>query len=400
VRIAQQATTFTLLRDDQPYYIRGINGQAHMDLAAGYGANSTHTYGSDNAAGVLDDAKSHGMTVMLGIELSQKPESYADEGFKNTKRKEVTDLLANHKDHPALLMWALGNEVNLGADTQQAWQFVGELAEMLHQGDPNHPTVTLLAGSGANYINHVVDWAPAIDVLGINTYAAVTNVANDVAGSRFKGPYVVTEWGPTGHWESPTTSWDRPIEQTSGEKTQSYRERYEYIAAHKDRGLGSYVFLWGQKQERTPTWYGMFLEERAELGLAGESCPTVDVMAFEWSGSWPANRAPEVSAIELDGKSADASVTLSSAQSTTAEVTATDPDGDALHFVWEVLQEPPVSGSNQGEPRPARIGAPQTGTSPTITVSAPTKSGEYRLFVYALDGKGHGGTANLPFRVR
>src|SRR5262249_51828221 len=89
VRSAEAGGTFTLLRDDQPYYIRGINGQAHMDLAARDGANSTHTYGSDNAGTVLDDAQSRGMTVMLGIDLTQEPGSYADEGYKNDRRAVV-----------------------------------------------------------------------------------------------------------------------------------------------------------------------------------------------------------------------------------------------------------------------------------------------------------------------
>jgi hypothetical protein len=48
---------------------------------------------------------------------------------------------------------------------------------------------------------------------------------------------------------------------------------------------------------------------------------------------------------------------------------------------------------------PPRVGTPQKGTTPTLTVTAPATAGEYRLFVYVLDGKGHAGTANLPFRV-
>jgi hypothetical protein len=32
-------------------------------------------------------------------------------------------------------------------------------------------------------------------------------------------------------------------------------------------------------------------------------------------------------------------------------------------------------------------------------VQAPAKSGAYRLFVYALDGKGHAAHANIPFFV-
>jgi hypothetical protein len=39
------------------------------------------------------------------------------------------------------------------------------------------------------------------------------------------------------------------------------------------------------------------------------------------------------------------------------------------------------------------------GTTPTLNYTAPTTSGQYRLFVYVLDGKGHAGTANIPFKV-
>ena len=47
----------------------------------------------------------------------------------------------------------------------------------------------------------------------------------------------------------------QPIEQTSEEKRQVYEERYtQYISANP-RCLGSFVFLWGQKEERPPTWF-------------------------------------------------------------------------------------------------------------------------------------------------
>jgi len=44
------------------------------------------------------------------------------------------------------------------------------------------------------------------------------------------------------------------------------------------------VFSLGQKQERTPTWYGMFLS-------SGEATETVDVMEYIWTGRWPEIRA-------------------------------------------------------------------------------------------------------------
>jgi hypothetical protein len=400
VKIVQNGTAFTLTRDGEPFYIKGIVGQARLDLAKQFGANSTRTYTSGNASSVLESAKTQCMTALIGFELSKIPTDYAAAQYTAGKRNEVMTVVSALKDHPALLVWALGNEVNGGADVQAAWQFIGELAQLIHSLDPNHPVITVLAGSGTPTINNVALWATGIDALGINSYGPLMNADADVTRSNFKGPFIVTEWGPTGHWESPNTSWTRPIEQTSGEKATIYQQRYDYIFAHRDHALGSYVFLWGQKQERTPTWYGMFLENSTDLGLAAESCPTVDVMDLKWSGAFPANRAPAVAALTLDGKRPIDSVTLTAGQTVQAQVTAIDAEMDTLSFVWEILQEPTQLGTGGArEPRPPRVGTPQKGTTPTLTVTAPATVGEYRLFVYVLDGNGHAGTANFPFRV-
>jgi hypothetical protein len=400
VTIVQTGTTFTLLRDGVPYYIKGFNGQTRLELAQQYGGNSTRTYTSANAGRTLDTVRSRGITLLLGIDLSKAPADYANETYKTNKRTEVSNLLTSYKDHPALLMWALGNEINGGADVQAAWAFVNELAGMIRQQDPHHPVMTVLAGSGLAVINNVALWAPQINVLGINSYAGVTNVDAEVKSSRFTGPYVVTEFGPTGHWEIANTAWMRPVEQTSAEKAQVYQGRYDYIFSHRDRALGSYVFLWGQKQERTPTWYSMFLERLTDLGLNQETCPTVDAMIFKWSGSWPVNRAPHVTALTLNALPATANVTLTAGQTMAASVTATEPESDPMTFIWELLPEPTVVGTGgSAEPRPARIGQTTT-TSPTTTMTAPATAGQYRLFVYVLDGQGHAGTANLPFRVQ
>ena len=72
--------------------------------------------------------------------------------------------------------------------------------------------------------------------------------------------YMVTEWG-YGYWESPMTNWGVAIEATSKEKLNSVlwltRQLNECSLC-----LGSYAFLWGYKQEQTPTWYGLFTKWR------------------------------------------------------------------------------------------------------------------------------------------
>ncbi|MAJ80289.1 MAG: hypothetical protein CMK30_03010 [Porticoccaceae bacterium] len=57
------------------------------------------------------------------------------------------------------------------------------------------------------------------------------------------------------------TLWGRPIEQNSSEKAAANKYRYDnFVITNKNQCVGAFVFLWGQKQERTPTWYGLFLE--------------------------------------------------------------------------------------------------------------------------------------------
>jgi hypothetical protein len=207
---------------------------------------------------------------------------------------------------------------------------------------------------------------------------------------------MVTEWGATGHWEVAKTSWGAPIEQTSTEKAASYLRSYRAaIAADPAHALGSFVFLWGQKQERTPTWYGMFLADGSETEV-------IDVMHYLWNGEWPANRSPRVESLVLDGRSAQHDVTLDAGGTYEALVAASDPDGDALEYRWEVLRESEATqeGGDQEEVPEHLPGLVEAAGPARVPLTAPGEPGAYRLFVYVYDGAGHAGHANVPFLVK
>ena len=179
---------------------------------------------------------------------------------------------------------------------------------------------------------------------------------------------MMTEWGTIGYWEMETTSWGTPTELTSSEKADVFlRAHNDVLATFEGQLIGSYVFFWGQKQERTPTWFGL-LTERGELTEAA------DAMHRIWTGEWPANRMPRVEAIHLDGKSYKESVVLTAGGTYDAVFDVVDPEGDPLTYRWEVKPESKSqkAGGDREERLPNLEGILSDSTAARTTITAPS----------------------------
>jgi hypothetical protein len=345
----------------------------------------------------LDRALRNGLTVTMGIEMGSERHGfdYDDDGAVARQFERVKGEVLRYKDHPALLMWAIGNELNLFAKNHRVWNAVNDIARMIHEVDPHHPATTTLAGINGDLVREIQQRAPNLDLLCIQMYADIANLPRYLREIDWSGPYVVSEWGATGHWEVGKTPWDAPIENNSSVKADFYLRRYrEVIAVDTKRCLGSYVFLWGQKQERTPTWYGVFLE-------SGEETEAVDVMHFIWNGQWPANRSPRLASFHVKGRKAEDGINLRPGEACSAGVEVADPEGDPVTYRWDVKPESTDLGSGGDfETTPPTLpGLVSPAAAAEVTLTAPDKPGPYRLFVYAFDGQGHAAHANIPFLV-
>lgn len=399
VAIEKVGSSFQLRRNGEPYFVKGAGGSAYPGRIAAYGGNSIRTWGTDDARKVLDSAQKYGLTVLMGLSVATERQGF-DYNDTAAVRKQLQKLRAEvlkYKNDPALLAWGIGNELNLQYKNPKVWGAVNDISKMIHDIDPNHPTCTVLAGVNKELVDYIKQRCPDIDFLAINTYADLPRLPKTLATAGWEGAYMVTEWGPTGHWESLSTKWKSPIEETSSEKAAVYKSRYEAsIETHKDKCLGSYVFLWGQKQERTPTWYGLFTEK-------GEETEVVDVMQFLWSGAWPSNKAPHIYSLQIDGKKALDNVYLNPGNSYPVLAVGSDPDCDHLSYRWELLPEPTKVGEGGDfEARPKAVGnaVSDAAGDGKATLKAPVKEGAYRLFVYISDGNNNVATANLPFYVK
>lgn len=394
VEVVQRDGGWVLLRDGKPYTIRGAGGRHHLELLAEAGGNSIRTWDAKNIDDLLDQAHALGLSVTVGIWLEHERHGYDydDPQVRETQLEKVRTSVLKYRDHPALLMWALGNEVELMGDEAKAFRAVEEAAAIAKELDPRHPRMAVVAEIGSDKAKRLREACRSIDVLGVNAYGGAASVPKRLTAQGWTGPYVITEFGPVGPWETGHTPWGAAFEPSSAEKASMYRRTQEQAvkAEMPGRCLGSYAFLWGHKQETTATWFGMFLD-------SGERTPTVDVMQEMWTGRPPENRAPLVGAMQIDLTA----LTARPGQEFHASVPVENEPEDQVRVVWVVRGESTdrKSGGDAEEGTPDIPGLIMDATETTATVRAPSEPGAYRLYVYIYDDRGGAGTANLPFLV-
>jgi len=223
-----------------------------------------------------------------------------------------------------------------------------------------------------------------------NSYGGALSLTERLRDAGAAKPYVLTEFGPPGTWETASTDWEAPYEMTSTDKAAFYRRSYtEAVIKAPGLALGSYVFNWGYKMEATATWYGMFLPDGARLAA-------VDVMQELWSGKPPTDLAPVVEPLRIDGDAR-----FDSGDKLRVPAVIADPEGQSLRVKWALRRESGdyICGGDFRPRLPDIEDAILKGDREGVVLRLPADPGPYRLFVYAYDEAGNAATANAPLFV-
>lgn len=398
VTIKKEGERYQLYVDGMPYYIKGAGGYKYYDKLKEYGGNSVRLWSTKGAREFMDKAHDLGLTVTLGLDLGheRKGFDYNDKKAVKEQFERIKKEVLEYKDHPALIMWGVGNEVDQFANNYNVWNAVNDIIKFIHEVDPNHPVTTMLAGVPVKHIKEIIKRCPSLDLLSINAFKWIAPVRKDITAAGWTGPYLIGEWGASGYWESDKLPWGTFIEETSTQKAEACAERYKVgIAENTDRCLGSYVFYWGWKQARTHTLLSLFSEEGQETGV-------LDVLYKEWTGAERPNRAPAVVPVGIDDKATHKGVYLKPGTMHMAYSDAKDPDGDKLYYYWEIYhetKEKKEGGDTEAKPQalPELI---IDGKGKSLSFKTPPKEGPYRIFVTVYDGYNHIATANAPFFVK
>ena len=414
VKVVKQGNQYSLTVNGQPYDVRGVGlgykNDENVIALKEAGGNTFRTWGVNHIEQELAIAEKLGLMIAVGIATGKELVGfdYNDKEAVDKQFKRVTAIIEKYKNHPNILLWIINNEPNLLYDEEgqlkevnpKVYSAMGDIIDYVHKHDPNHPVTFSLAGHNPKDIAQVLKYAPNIDILSVQSYASLVTLPSSIVQSNVDKPYMVTEFGPMGHWELPSTEWGREIEEPSASKATGMAKRMQDVILDDKTGkiIGSFVFFWGQKQERTPTWYGMFNE-------SGEQTARIDELTRIWTGKYPANRAPQSKSITINDTQAVDNIRLKPGQPATVKVQVSDPEGDQLTHEWVLMQE--VKTRSQGghfEAEPAALvlqilKSEVQADYIEMTFNAPDEVGEYRLFNYAHDGKNKVGNTNIPFLV-
>ena len=115
VELRQEAGRWQLLLNRQPFFIKGAGGEGSLSKLKEAGGNSIRTWGADRLQSVLDEAQRQGLTVCAGIWLHHERDTegfdYSQPAMVKAQLEQVRQCVLRFKDHPALLLWGLGNEM-------------------------------------------------------------------------------------------------------------------------------------------------------------------------------------------------------------------------------------------------------------------------------------------------
>ncbi len=129
------------------------------------GVNTIRVYAPIDDKAVLDEIHAAGLKVIMGFGYDQK-------GYFDILSGSFIDYVNKYKDHPAILMWELGNEYNYHPEWFKGglttwYKAMNNAAEMIHKNDTSHP-VTTAHGELPNAL--ALSSCPNVDVWGMNTY--------------------------------------------------------------------------------------------------------------------------------------------------------------------------------------------------------------------------------------
>jgi beta-galactosidase/beta-glucuronidase len=219
----------------------------------------------------LDYAEKYGIGVVMPFYLPPEGD-YTDEGFTESLKEEAARKVERYKDHPALRLWGVGNEVLAEMPEGPMWgdfcRFYLELTDMIHDLDPNHPVIYREAEDAfmsaiEKGLRGNAKERPWL-LYGMNIYTMeLERILDAWPPEGVHCPLIVTEFGA-----EPSSDGGRAME---------YLNMWRMIRAHPEQVLGGAPYAWTiAGPEPTDVIWGLMDENSQPVD------DTFEQLAAEW----------------------------------------------------------------------------------------------------------------------
>jgi beta-glucuronidase len=206
--------------------------------------------------------------------------------------EDVKKMVLEYKDEPYVLFWVLGNENDMeGSYANSTYnntnarlfpevysKFLNEVAEMIHELDPNHP-VAVCNGS-TSLLRYFSKFSPQIDIVGLNSYRGPFGFGTlwNIVKFDFDRPVVITEYGVDCYDQN-----NKRVDEDFQERYHKgcWRDIVNNSFNHEGAGnsLGGFVYTW------LDSWWLCAASDVHDVEAGSWRAPTNDGwMNDEWLG--------------------------------------------------------------------------------------------------------------------
>ena len=397
VKIEGKKGSWYLTLNGKPFELKGVGinygygtyGQDFMKMAKEMGANTVRSWNYTQGVlgkSYLDHAQKNGLYVASWMWLNPAKDEYKTISYKKGSpyrkrcRERVLRWVNDLKNHPALLMWGLGNEVIFFSKSEEEKiafaRFLNELCEMIHNIDPNHPII--YASMEAQALPYLVKYTPELDIIGMNTYSSLISMHKRWEMTGFNKPYILTEFGPVNKWGVSKDVNGLPMDPPDWHKARQYKRFFKDINKYKGYCLGGFVFHLGELCQWTDSWWN--------LTWGRLKRPSYWVAYEAYTGEKPQNRPPKINSVGLSKQN-----NIKPFEEITVEVDAEDPDGDSLTIDYDLRTVKEGIVQRRVEEYYEELAIP---TESGFKLKAPSCEGTFILYILVKDGHGNVAIAN------
>jgi len=228
VSIKLENGKYILYRNGLPFLVKGGSGYTNLKALSVAGGNTIRLWDTINLGKILDSAKAYHLAVIVGLPMPPNKNMdafYNDEAKVDDGFKKISAIVSTYKNHPALLCWCVGNELDFPVKPKynRFYTAFNHIVDMIHSDDPNHPVTTTMMTFNRKSIADI-KWRTNVDFISFNIFGSIQTLKQDLQDFNWfwSGPFLITEWGIEGPWVArQRNAWGAYIEDSSPKKSRT-----------------------------------------------------------------------------------------------------------------------------------------------------------------------------------